>query len=39
MGTEVQDEVSKAMKLALQRYKETIATMVPGMEAADPDIV
>ena len=39
MGTDIRDEVPNAMKLALQRYKEMIATMLPGIEAADPDIV
>ena len=39
MGTNIWDEVPNAIKVALQRYKETIATMVPGMGAVDPDIV
>ena len=39
LGANVQDEVQNAMKEAIRKYKHEIATMVPGMETADPDAV
>ena len=39
LGTNIRDEALNAMKEVIQRYQEAIDTMVPGMEAADPNIV
>ena len=36
LGTNIRDEVPNTMKEAVQRYQKAIATMVLGMEAADP---
>ena len=39
LGTNIWDEVPDAMKNAIQNYKEALAAMVPGLDAADPNAV
>ena len=39
MGADIKDEQVDAMKEAIKKYKEAIASMFPNLDTANPDVV